>query len=84
MIPSRYAPFDGRQERHSLRHVAQRVEPYDTLVLSPGAGPIVPPWPGVDLPNIFSMRTVPDSQRLREALVGKVRLKECRADVSYI
>jgi len=38
---------------------------YDTLVLSPGARPIRPPLPGIDLPGIFSMRTVPDSRAVR-------------------
>jgi NADPH-dependent 2,4-dienoyl-CoA reductase/sulfur reductase-like enzyme/rhodanese-related sulfurtransferase len=40
-------------------------ESWDALVLSPGASPIVPPWPGVDLPGIFTLRSVPDSNALR-------------------
>ena len=40
-------------------------EPYDQLVLSPGAAPIRPPWPGIDLPGIFTLRTVPDSREIR-------------------
>ena len=28
-------------------------ETYDKLVLSPGASPVKPPIPGIDLPNIF-------------------------------
>jgi NADPH-dependent 2,4-dienoyl-CoA reductase/sulfur reductase-like enzyme/rhodanese-related sulfurtransferase len=40
-------------------------EPYDALVLSPGANPIRPPWPGIDLPGIFTLRTVPDSREIR-------------------
>jgi len=41
-------------------------EPYDALVLSPGASPVRPPLPGIDLPGIFVVRTVPDSRRIRE------------------
>ena len=41
-------------------------EGYDALVLSPGAAPIRPPLPGIDLPGIFTLRTVPDSRRIRE------------------
>jgi NADPH-dependent 2,4-dienoyl-CoA reductase/sulfur reductase-like enzyme/rhodanese-related sulfurtransferase len=41
-------------------------EPYDKLVLSPGAAPIRPPLPGIDLPGIFSVRTVPDARVIRE------------------
>jgi NADPH-dependent 2,4-dienoyl-CoA reductase/sulfur reductase-like enzyme/rhodanese-related sulfurtransferase len=40
-------------------------EPYDVLVLSPGAAPICPPWPGIELPGIFTLRTVPDSRQIR-------------------
>jgi NADPH-dependent 2,4-dienoyl-CoA reductase/sulfur reductase-like enzyme/rhodanese-related sulfurtransferase len=40
-------------------------EKYDKLVLSPGAAPIRPPLPGIDLPGIFSVRTVPDARDIR-------------------
>jgi NADPH-dependent 2,4-dienoyl-CoA reductase/sulfur reductase-like enzyme/rhodanese-related sulfurtransferase len=40
-------------------------EKYDKLVLSPGAAPIRPPLPGIDLPGIFSVRTVPDARDMR-------------------
>src|SRR5512136_1791618 len=43
-------------------------ESYDTLVLSPGAAPIRPPLPGIDLPGIFSVRTVPDARTIRQWL----------------
>ncbi len=43
-------------------------EHYDILVLSPGAAPIRPPLPGIDLPGIFSVRTVPDARIIREWL----------------
>ncbi|MDK2972543.1 MAG: hypothetical protein PWP23_2298 [Candidatus Sumerlaeota bacterium] len=41
-------------------------EAYDKLVLSPGAEPIRPPLPGIDLPGIFTVRTVPDARAIRE------------------
>ena len=40
-------------------------ESYDKLVLSPGAAPIRPPLPGIDLPGIFGVRTVPDAAQIR-------------------
>jgi NADPH-dependent 2,4-dienoyl-CoA reductase/sulfur reductase-like enzyme/rhodanese-related sulfurtransferase len=40
-------------------------EKYDALVLSPGANPIRPPLAGIDLPGIFSLRTIPDSRLIR-------------------
>jgi NADPH-dependent 2,4-dienoyl-CoA reductase/sulfur reductase-like enzyme/rhodanese-related sulfurtransferase len=45
---------------------AVTTEKYDKLVLSPGAAPIRPPLPGIDLPGIFSVRTVPDARDIRE------------------
>ena len=43
-------------------------ESYDKLVLSPGAPPIRPPLPGIDLPGVFSVRTVPDAREIRQWL----------------
>jgi NADPH-dependent 2,4-dienoyl-CoA reductase/sulfur reductase-like enzyme/rhodanese-related sulfurtransferase len=45
---------------------AVTAEPYDKLVLSPGAASVHPPLPGVDLPGIFHVRTVPDVRTIRE------------------
>ncbi len=49
-------------------HVTGEVttESYDKLVLSPGAPSIRPPLPGIDLPGIFQVRTVPDVRAIRE------------------
>jgi NADPH-dependent 2,4-dienoyl-CoA reductase/sulfur reductase-like enzyme/rhodanese-related sulfurtransferase len=43
-------------------------EKYDKLVLSPGAAPIRPPLPGIELPGIFSVRTVADAVSIRKWL----------------
>jgi len=43
-------------------------ESYDRLVLSPGAPSVRPPLPGIDLPGIFQVRTVPDARAIREWL----------------
>jgi NADPH-dependent 2,4-dienoyl-CoA reductase/sulfur reductase-like enzyme/rhodanese-related sulfurtransferase len=45
-------------------------ESYDKLVLSPGATPISPPLPGIDLPGVFRVRTVPDVRAIREWIEG--------------
>ena len=39
-------------------------ESYDKIILAPGAEPVRPPIPGIDLPGIFSLRNVPDSDRI--------------------
>ena len=38
--------------------------PYDKLVLSQGAKAIVPPIPGADLPHVFTLRDIPDMDRI--------------------
>lgn len=48
--------------------------PYDKLVLSPGAAPLRPPMPGVDLPGVMTLRTVPDANAIRRYIAEhKVR-----------
>ena len=52
-----------------LKNVATNevtTEPYDKLVLSPGAVSVRPPLPGIDLPGIFHVRTVPDARQINE------------------
>jgi NADPH-dependent 2,4-dienoyl-CoA reductase/sulfur reductase-like enzyme/rhodanese-related sulfurtransferase len=40
-------------------------ESYDRLILSPGARPTKPPIPGIDLDRVFTLRDVPDSDRIK-------------------
>ena len=47
-------------------------ESYDKLVLSPGAPSIRPPLPGIDLPGIFAVRTVPDARNVSGGMLSKV------------
>lgn len=41
-------------------------ESYDALILSPGAKPIKPPIPGIDSSKIFTLRNIPDTDRIKE------------------
>ena len=54
-----------------VRTGATRTEGYDVLVLSPGAAPIRPPLPGVDLPGVFAVRNIPDSRRIRSWIADR-------------
>ena len=47
-------------------------ESYDKLILAPGAAPLVPPIPGAGLEGVFTLRTVPDAERI------KLRLEQTR------
>ena len=42
--------------------------PYDTLILAPGAGAIMPNIPGIQAKNIFTVKTVPDSDAIKTFL----------------
>ena len=62
-------PSRRRRRRCSCatsRPARSRTESYDKLVLSPGATSVRPPLPGIDLPGIFQVRTVPDARAIRE------------------
>jgi NADPH-dependent 2,4-dienoyl-CoA reductase/sulfur reductase-like enzyme/rhodanese-related sulfurtransferase len=48
-------------------------EGYDKLILAPGAAPIRPPLPGIDLPGVFTLRDLRDADRIKERLDGGVR-----------
>lgn len=41
-------------------------ETYDRLILAPGAAPVRPPLPGIDLPGILSLRNLHDVDRIKE------------------
>jgi len=47
-------------------------EPYDKVILSPGAEPIKPPVEGTELDGVFSIRSIPDSDRIK-AMVDRRR-----------
>ena len=58
-----------KEKTVTLRNVAtgdETTESYDKLVLSPGAASVHPPLPGIDLPGIFHVRTVPDARAIVE------------------
>lgn len=46
---------------------------YDALVLAPGARAVRPPLPGLDLPIVHTLRTVPDAERIRAMVAGGAR-----------
>jgi len=45
-----------------------RQEPYDKLILAPGAAPIVPPIEGHDAEGVFTLRNLDDTDRIKAAV----------------
>jgi NADPH-dependent 2,4-dienoyl-CoA reductase/sulfur reductase-like enzyme/rhodanese-related sulfurtransferase len=74
-----------RCEVQSIDRVARKVrirdlasareyeETYDKLILAPGAAPLRPPIPGVDLPGIFTLRNLQDADHIKARLDQGVR-----------
>lgn len=46
-------------------------ETYDNLVLATGSSPIKPPIPGIDADNIFTLWSIPDTDRIKEYIEEK-------------
>lgn len=46
----------------------QSTLPYDKLILAPGAAPLRPPLPGIDHPQILTLRNLVDMDRIKTAL----------------
>lgn len=55
----------------------QYEESYDGLILSPGAKPIVPPLPGITSSKIYSLRNIPDVDKIK----GKVTEQNTKSAV---
>ena len=64
--------IDPEQQEVSIRTADGRsyTERYDELLLSPGAAPLRPPLPGIDLEGIFTLRNVADTDRIKAYLEG--------------
>ncbi len=60
--------IDRERRLLTVRELASgltREEHYDALVLAPGAAPVRPPLPGIDLDGVFAVRSIPDTRRIR-------------------
>ena len=59
-------------------------ENYDKLLLSPGARPVQPNLPGVGIDNLFTLRTVEDTLRIREFVLKEKPKSAVLAGGGYI
>lgn len=55
----------------NLENNTTYTESYDKLLLSPGATPLRPPIKGIDLEGVYTLRTVDDAVRIKEALQNR-------------
>lgn len=57
-------PDEKQVEIWDWENSASYTESYDKLILSPGATPVRPTFPGVDDDRVFTLRTIPDACRI--------------------
>ncbi len=56
----------------NLQTGEEYIETYDSLLLSPGARPIVPPIPGLnENETLFTLRNIPDTDRIKDYVDSK-------------
>lgn len=70
-VRSSVESIDRSSKRVRIRNLAtgeEYDEAYDKLILAPGAAPIRPPQPGIDLPGIFTLRNLEDMDRIIRTL----------------
>lgn len=63
--------IDRTQQRLRVKTLATGEEtwlPYDYLVLATGASPVIPPLPGIDKKNIYTLHGVLDAEGIKAAL----------------
>jgi NADPH-dependent 2,4-dienoyl-CoA reductase/sulfur reductase-like enzyme/peroxiredoxin family protein/rhodanese-related sulfurtransferase/TusA-related sulfurtransferase len=70
-IGTEIVQIDRGQKKVVAREVEtgrQYSEPYDVLILSPGAFPVRPALPGIDSPNVLTLRGLADMDAIKSAI----------------
>lgn len=70
-VRSAVESIDRSAKKVQIRDLAtgrEYEESYDRLILSPGAAPLRPPIPGIDLPGVFTLRNLQDMDRIKQAV----------------
>ena len=60
------------------------VESFDRLILSPGAEPFRPNVKGIDLPGVFTLRNIPDTDRIKRYVDAKTPKNALVAGAGFI
>lgn len=67
-VRSEVTSFDLKDKTVKVHDIATNrdyIESYDKLIISTGAEPIKPPMPGIEDSRIFSLRNVPDMDKIK-------------------
>ncbi|WP_018752819.1 FAD-dependent oxidoreductase [Paenibacillus sanguinis] len=62
-------PVSKTVQVRSKEH-GEYVESYEALILSPGARPFRPELPGIDSKHIYSLRNIPDTNRIKQRVTA--------------
>lgn len=66
--------IDKEQKNVTIKNLktgANYTENYDTLVIATGSSPLTPPIPGIDGPSIYTLWTIPDTDKIKSFLEDK-------------
>ena len=67
-LESEVISVDAKNKTVSVKKIKSGeiyVEPFDKLILSTGAEPVRPPIKGIDHPDIFTLRNIPDTDAIK-------------------
>src|SRR5690625_35415 len=46
---------------------------YDKLLITTGADPVIPNWPGTDLDGVYTLKTIPDTKAIKAHVSSEVQ-----------
>lgn len=84
-VNSEVTAVHPEQKKVSVRTAqGEYEEAYDKLILSPGAAPAVPPIPGTDLEGVFTLRNIPDTEKIKNYVEKHQPKTACIVGAGYI
>ena len=69
---------------HDLQTGRKYTETYDKLILAPGAEPVVPAIDGIDSKRVFTIKTIPDTERIKSFIETEKPKKALIIGAGYI
>jgi NADPH-dependent 2,4-dienoyl-CoA reductase/sulfur reductase-like enzyme len=83
-VVERIVPDQRRLSVRDLRAGEVYELGYDKLIIATGAEAVRPPWPGLDLPGVFTLRTLQDGARLKQQLGQHTAKRAILVGAGYI